>query len=361
MCVDAPDTSGMDKMAESSAELGRESLDWFKAEAARTQGQRDTAAANADLIAKANLETMASQNALAKDYDEYNKTTFRPLEQGIVADAQGYDTADRRQAAADSATADVRGALGRATGSTMRTAARMGYTPTMNADRLALGAAMAEAGAATNARRTVESTGRALKMDAASLGRGLPSAQATAIQTGIGAGQGSLQAGQAGSSASMGAAQLMGQGFSSGLQGYGQAGGLYGQSAQMHQKADMFNASVIGDVAGTAAGMFMKPPGIPSDENIKTGTGKVLQGKKARMRMEKTQVDEGWKYDPAKGGPADGQTHDGPMAQEVRRTMGERAAPGGKQIDVATMLGNLVAAVGDISKDVRQLQRVRMA
>lgn len=355
MCVDAPDTSGMDRAAQASAELGRESLEWFKAEAARTQGQRDQAAANADLIAKENLATMQTQNALAKDYDTYNKTTFRPLEQGIVADAQAYDTADRRQSAADAATADVRNSLNRATGSTMRTAARMGYTPTMSADRLALGSALAEAGAATNARRMVESTGRAMKMDAASLGRNLPSAQATAIQTGIGAGQGSLQAGQAATGASEGAARLMGQGFGAGLQGYGQSGSLYGQSAGLKQQANMFNAGVIGDVVGTGAAMLM------SDEGIKTGTGKVLPGKKARMRMEQTQVDEGWQYDAAKGGPDDGQKHDGPMAQEVRRTMGEAAAPGGKRIDVATMLGNLVAAVGDISKDVRQLQRVRMA
>ena len=50
-----------------------------------------------------------------------------------------------------------------------------------------------------------------------------------------------------------------------------------------------------------------------------------------------------WRY---KDGQGDGGAHVGPMAQNVRKTMGETAAPGGKQIDLISMNGISMAAIG---------------
>jgi hypothetical protein len=45
------------------------------------------------------------------------------------------------------------------------------------------------------------------------------------------------------------------------------------------------------------------------------------------------------------------------MAQTVRKTMGEDAAPGGKRIDLVNMNGRMMAAVQELSKKVKQLER----
>ena len=49
-----------------------------------------------------------------------------------------------------------------------------------------------------------------------------------------------------------------------------------------------------------------------------------------------------WKY---KDGKGDGKEHVGPMAQDVNKVMGNKAAPGGKKIDLVTLNGNTMAAV----------------
>ena len=67
---------------------------------------------------------------------------------------------------------------------------------------------------------------------------------------------------------------------------------------------------------------------------------------------------DGWSYDPAKGAPDDGgQKHTGPMAQQVRRTMGDQVAPGGKAIDIPSLNGKMMAAIQALSKQVKTLQR----
>lgn len=347
-CVDSPDTSGMNQAAADSAQLGRDAFAWFTAEAARTQGQRDASTQLQQDVGKAQLEAMNTQTALGKEYADYNRETFRPLEKSIVEEAQNFDTPGRQQAAADAATADVRAATGRAVESSGRTMARMGYTPTINATKMAQSAALAEAAAATGARRNVEATGRAMRMDAASLGRGLPSAQATAISTGTNAGGAAVGAAGAANSTAASAAGLMGQGFGLGMQGAGQAGSLYGQSANLGMQADMANSKTLGALAGGAFGMY-------SDESMKDGTGKPLSGRSARMAIENMPVDEGWTY--KAGSPADdgGQPHNGPMRSDVVKQMGAEAAPGPHTIDPVTVQGNLIAAVGDISKEVKKL------
>lgn len=78
---------------------------------------------------------------------------------------------------------------------------------------------------------------------------------------------------------------------------------------------------------------------------------------KALAQVEGTPVHDGWRCDPAKGGVDDGgKAHTGPMAQRVRQTLGEAAAPGGKSIDPVTMNGRMLAAVQALSKRVKKVE-----
>lgn len=252
MCSESPDTSGINENARKSGQLAEESLNWFKGEMARTQGQRDAATQAQIDVAQQQVATMAQQNKIAEEYDAYRKATFQPLEESIVADAQGYDTAERRESAANEAGADVQAALQGRTAAATRSLARMGYDPTATTSRDVASEALALAGAKTGARRLVENTGRALKMDAASLGRNLPSAQVAAVSAGTGAG--SVASGAAGGAVNSlnSGGDLMGSGYRTALAGYGAAGDLYGQSARLSQVDNSGLWGAVGQVGGAA-------------------------------------------------------------------------------------------------------------
>ncbi|MCY1178478.1 Chaperone of endosialidase [compost metagenome] len=59
-----------------------------------------------------------------------------------------------------------------------------------------------------------------------------------------------------------------------------------------------------------------------------------------------------WKYKGGSAGDDGGKRHTGPMAQDARAAMGEKTAPGGKQIDLISMMGHTVNAVKALDKKV---------
>lgn len=103
-------------------------------------------------------------------------------------------------------------------------------------------------------------------------------------------------------------------------------------------------ANAVGQVAGMAGGMAM------SDKNKKKDISPVKTGTALEIVVA-TPVSE-WKY---KDDPA--HTNVGPMAQDVNKTMGEEAAPGGKEINLVTMNGMLMAAVQELTKKVAELEK----
>ena len=90
--------------------------------------------------------------------------------------------------------------------------------------------------------------------------------------------------------------------------------------------------------------------------NVKKGI-KPVSDEQALAAVEKTPVSQ-WTY---KDGEGDGGAHIGPMAQHVRATMGEQAAPGGKQIDPITMNGINMAAISALSRKVDKLAKAKGA
>lgn len=353
-CSDAPNTDGLNMAAVRQAELAKEALTWFQNEYAATAPQRQQAADDASAVAKAQLESMQTQTALAKDYDTYNKTTFRPLEQRIVSEAQAYDTPARREAEAAKAVADVNMATAAQREAGRRELASFGVAPD-SAKSMSLmssgdiNAARVAAGAAGAARDKVEATGWARMADAANLGRGLPSAQATAMQTGTAAGNAAVGAGNAGLAASMSGAGLMQSGFGTAQQGYGSAGQLYGRAADIENTTRGQDLNFMSSVFNSYANMK-----TPSDPAVKKKR-KPVSPEASMAALRETGIEE-WVYAPEKGGPDDGgKKRIGPMADEVQETMGDEVAPDGELLNVASMLGVVANAVKNVDRRLSAL------
>lgn len=261
---DSPDTGGMSEQARRAADLADRSFAWFTQEYDRTRGQRDSSAALADRVAQSQLDSLNQNSALSRDLADYQRTTFRPVEQRLAAEAMNFDTPERREQAAGQAAADVNAAAGANRQATMRAMMRRGGS--LSGARMASMAsqnditlAKASAGAQNTARRNIETQGWARMSDVANLGRNIASSQATSANVATQAGAGAVQAAQAGTAINASGVPIMSAGFNTALQGHQTAGNLYGGilEAQTAQNAsDMQGLAGIGQIAGMAAMYF---------------------------------------------------------------------------------------------------------
>lgn len=295
-----------------------------------------------------------SQDAQAKNtarsdaqWDQYT-TLFKPLEEKMAATVAGYDTQERRDKAAADAMAGVTGTFDQA---------RQGLTESLNqqgigsssgkglALRNAMGIeeAKAKAGAGSSAIRNVESTGLSLLGSATNFGRGL-------TNTGLQTGQAAQAAGNNATGQVSGLSGMTGAGFGAAMQGYGT--GINGLVSNYQAQADASRSQngIFGDMMGAGmgiAGMFMQ-----SSKGSKDSGAKV-DGKKALKGLAALDVDE-WTYKPGQG---DGGDHVGPYAEDVNREFGERAAPGGKMINMVEMSETNAKALRELSTQVAWLKK----
>jgi hypothetical protein len=219
--------------------LGREQLDFSKQQYAEMKPI-------AQRVADQQLASQEQQMKQAQDYYDYQQKTFRPLEQGLVTQAQEYDTEANRERLASQAAADTARAFGTAEGMTSRNLARRGVGPgsgnamaMQNQNAIAL--ASSRAGAMTGARDRAEQLGYARKLDAVGLGRGLAGASTAAYGAATGAGSAGLNTSMAPGNQYMG--------------GLTSAGNTYGDI--LKSKTSMYNASMAQeglDVGGLLQG-----------------------------------------------------------------------------------------------------------
>jgi hypothetical protein len=357
MCSSAPDTSGINAAAQANAAVARDALDWYKTQYTAQAPLRDAAAQRAQAVSDAQLKAMGTATDIANKDEQYRESVFQPLERGIVADAQNYDTLDQRDKAAGQAVADVRMAGTASRNATERNMERMGVNPSDGAygsmERAGdANIALASAGAANRARDQVRTVGHAMQMDAASLGRGLPGNQATQAGIALNSGNAAVASGNVPVSLAQQGTQMVGQGFQTAISGNNSAGNLYGSAANIEMQGNKDDLSGLANLG--MAGKY-----IFSDKNMKTGI-KPLKGEVALAAVKKLPV-KGWKY--KQGSPADdgGASHIGPMAQDVNAQVGEHAAPGGKMVDLGTLTGLALAAVQQLDDKHGQLERRQRA
>lgn len=261
----APDTSGQNAAALMQAELSKEQLDWAKQIYAESTPERNEANARANEISDAQLAATKQQTQIAADaYNDY-KSTYQPLEQSLVAEAQGYDTPERRAAEAAKASADVQAQVDAQRGATMREQERSGVNPASGKimalqGAMDLGAAKLKAGAANMAVRQVETVGAAKKADAANLGRGIASSQATNASLAMQQGNSSVANSGAALAATNSGTATMQQGFSGAQAGLAGASNTYGSIAAAQGATSSANSANltagIGAAATTAAIFF---------------------------------------------------------------------------------------------------------
>lgn len=222
-------------------QLGREQLDFAKQQYAEMKPL-------AQQVASQQMAAQAQQMQQAKDYYDYQVNTFRPLEQGLVTDAQKFNTAAYQEQMAQKAAADVQQAFQGAQGVSMREATRRGINPNSGAfgaasNANALKLAAATAGAQTGARTQAEQMGWARRLDAAGLGRGLAGSSAAAYAGATGAGTAGINTSMAPGSQAM--------------QGMAQAGGTMG--GVLNAQTSVYNTSLQNDpmnsMLGAAAGV----------------------------------------------------------------------------------------------------------
>lgn len=352
MCSKAPDMSGANAAALQQAKLSGEQLAWAKQIYGETAPDRAAATARANTVSDAQLSALTKQTALTDDYANYNKTTFRPLEQGIVDGANSFDTEAQRELAAGKAGADVNQGFSLAQGTMNRNLARRGVNPASGA-ALAAGSEMATqqalglAGASNKARADATTLGYARKMDAANIGRGLASSQATSA--GLALNQGNSAASNGAMSGNINAQgnQIMTQGYAGAQQGLAGAANTYGNIANIEQRAGD-NSALLGAV-GSVAGKF-----VMSDKNMKKGR-KPVASKNSLAAIRKMPINS-WQYKAGTAGDDGGKTHVGPMAQDVRKGLGDATAPGGKKIDIISMQGHTLNAIKAVDKRLMRLE-----
>lgn len=363
-CQDAPDTTQINQAAADQVALSKEALAWYQNEYARTQPQRDAAAALATKVSEAQLRGMETATRQAEELDARNKAVFRPMEDRIVADANNFDTEAKREELAGQAITDVNTAFDSARGQSARSLARVGVAPGSGRalsmeNQVTTAQALAGAGAATKARRDASAEGYARRMDAVGLGKGIVGNQVTMQQVAQNGGAQAVAAAGSGVNVAQSGAGLMGQGFGTAQNGLSAGGNLYGMSAKLNaEDSGLMGAlgNVAGQFAGSKAGSSLIA-GWFSDESVKTGTDKPLDTAEALKGIEATPVKTGWRYSPEKGGPDDGgRRHDGPMAAKVKAHMGSNVSDG-KTIDIVSMTAHILGGMQELSKRVGKVER----
>jgi len=147
----------------------------------------------AQQIAAQQMAAQDQQMRQAQDYYDYQRQTFRPVEQGLVRDAERFNTEGYREQLAGQAAAAAGRAFGVQQEMGQRAMAARGVNPNSGAAMALqaqgnLGLAAQRANAMTGARTQAEQLGFARRMDVTGLGRNLAGASTAAYGGATGAG-----------------------------------------------------------------------------------------------------------------------------------------------------------------------------
>lgn len=238
-------------------------LDFAKEQDADNKIRYAKADALTERVTDKQLESMDQNMELAADYDNYNKTVFRPLETEIVGNANAYDTPQRQEEEAGKASASVKQNIAQATEANQRSLARMGVNPSsgrslVTKNETAITGALGESAAENSARKAVETMGAAKQMDAASLGRNLPRAQATSAGLGLQAGNNAVSNNNSTNAGALSGSALVGNLNSSAGGLYGSAASNYSNVANAANSAAAASSNAWGQVGGMALNYGLK-------------------------------------------------------------------------------------------------------
>lgn len=188
--VKAPDYTPVAAASERAAELGFE-MGNLQLDFARQQYEE--AKPMIQQVVDAQIASQNETQTQGRDYYNYLKDTYRPLEQQMVADTQNFNTDAYREQLAQKAASDAGLAFENTRAANERSMMSMGVNP--NSGKFAalnrqseLGLAAQRAGAMNQTRQSAEAMGYARTTDAIGLGKGLSGASVGAYTAALNAG-----------------------------------------------------------------------------------------------------------------------------------------------------------------------------
>jgi hypothetical protein len=200
---------------------------------------------------------------------------FQTAEDGLLTDAENYDTEGKREQMAGAAMADVNQGFAAAKGQATRARQRMGVNPNSGMalsldNQAAIAQAAGLAGAANGARLKAETTGYARKMDAVGLGKGVIGNQATQASLQLNSGNSAVTNSMLPINISNGANDRMSDGYGAAVSGYNN---LANTKINGFAAATNYGNSV-GSNVGNMFGNILSKPGVTSGiSNWWGGTG----------------------------------------------------------------------------------------
>ena len=279
-----PDYSGMERVANRQLDFA----------------ERQYAEMKPTLTGLANTMRQAQEQQMqqAQDYYNYQQQTFRPLERGLVADAERFNTEAYREQQAREAAAAAGRAFETTQAASQRAMAARGVNPNSGAGMALatqgnLGLAAMRAGSMTGARQQAEQMGYARRLDAAGLGRNLAGASSAAYQ-------GATQAGTSAGNTYMAPGNQFQQGLSNAGQTYGNMANI---QAGVYRSAQESGIDVGGLLQGGAA-MYT----AVSDRRLKENIEEVGRDERTMLPLYEFEY---------KGGS--GKRYLGVMAQDVEK------------------------------------------
>ena len=364
----APDPM-IGQAAAANAKNSADYLDWYKAKDAADKPARDEAIALSLSAARSQAATAKKQEGYADDTKAYELSTYRPLEQKIASNALGYDTPARRDAESAQAQSDAGSAIdaqrvnaGREIESRGGDVNSGNYLAALSRGAVVGGAAQGAAG--NQARKNVEAVGSAKLADAANLGRGIASTNATQTQLGLQAGNSGVANAQVPGNISNAQTAAYGNVVGTANAGNSSAGNLmlgqYNAQTNAQQAANSSGNALMGAVGTVAGAYFGGPAGAAvgakmlSDENMKKDR-KPVSGKLSLAALRKVPVEQ-WKYKGGSPGDDGGKTHVGPMAQAYNKALGNATAPNGTKVDLISLSGHQTGAIQELAKRVIRLE-----
>lgn len=263
---------------------------------------------------------------------------YEPLENQLISSVQQFQTPQFAQEQIDAAKADVTKAFAGRRAATNAQLASMGVNPS-DPRYLAMqrGENIAEAGATAGAGTSTRQNVRRLAFDALA---------------GV-AGRGDAKVGQAISAAGTGGSLYNGLqanqiGWNQGINNYNLGNRrLDYESSVANANADAAGWGGIGQLAGTAAGLFML-----SSRRLKRDVTPYRGGREATRTLAKMPVKR-WRYKDGVGDNGESD-HVGPMAEDAAAATG---TGDGFTLNVGDMLGHTMAATQELDQRVRRLEK----
>ena len=255
-------------------------------------------------IGNAQLAGMQQQQAIAADNKAFLDSSIRPLQQGLINDANTFNTSAYRDQLANQAAADAGHAFGQTRQANERASRSMGVNPNSGAAQAlnaqaGLGLAAVRGGAMNNARNQARDTGYARRMQAVNMGMGIGQQALSAYQ-----GSAASGASAGGAFAAPGNQYLAGVGQGIGTIGRGQSMMLNSLGNTLNAQASFAGQSNagLGGAIGAGIGFYA------SDRRLKENIKLFRRDPRTGLNVYHFQY---------KGDP-DSRTFEGVMADEVQ-------------------------------------------